>query len=246
MLTFEISGRFAHFRKFYTNSSSLSYLVPPRTAIIGLLASVLGRERDGYYEEFALDNIKISVAILHLAKRTTQSLNYLHNNYYKLLINGKGKVMHSQCKLELLIGQENKPIKYKIYVAAISDEGKKTLDNIKVNLDKNQCGYGVYFGQRQFIANIDKVKSIASNDIVHIEEADKLDTICLKDNCVEISSKDVFVVNEQMPIQMEKSDIGRKVQKVDRVIFERSGNRIEGRFKNCYQVKDKVISFYGD
>ncbi|KPA09783.1 CRISPR-associated protein Cas5 domain protein, partial [Candidatus Magnetomorum sp. HK-1] len=37
ILSFRLNGRFAHFRKFYTNSSSLSYFVPPRTAIIGML-----------------------------------------------------------------------------------------------------------------------------------------------------------------------------------------------------------------
>ena len=49
LLVFDISGKFAHFRKYYTNSSSLTYLVPPRTSIYGLIAGILGLERDSYY-----------------------------------------------------------------------------------------------------------------------------------------------------------------------------------------------------
>ena len=42
---FDIEGKFAHFRKIYTNSSSLSYLVPPRTTVQGIIAAMLGYER---------------------------------------------------------------------------------------------------------------------------------------------------------------------------------------------------------
>lgn len=60
VIIFDIMGRNAHFRKFYTNSSSLSYLVPPRTVIAGLIAGLLGLpserftndEKETYYEKF--------------------------------------------------------------------------------------------------------------------------------------------------------------------------------------------------
>ncbi|MCB5267201.1 MAG: CRISPR-associated protein Cas5, partial [Candidatus Cloacimonetes bacterium] len=41
ILELRLSGNLAHFRKFYTNASSLSYTIPPRTAICGLVASIL-------------------------------------------------------------------------------------------------------------------------------------------------------------------------------------------------------------
>ena len=42
ILIFDIKGPMAHFRKFYTNSSSLSYLFPPRTVVAGIIAGILG------------------------------------------------------------------------------------------------------------------------------------------------------------------------------------------------------------
>ena len=83
IIMFKLSGKFAHFRKFYTNASSLSYLIPPRTVIIGLIASILKIPRDEYYDIFNEDNLKVSVCIpknLEIRKQT-QSLNYLHNKY---------------------------------------------------------------------------------------------------------------------------------------------------------------------
>ena len=61
ILAFNIRGKFAHFRKFYSNSSALSYFIPPRTTIIGLIAGMLGLERDSYYEDFSLDNCDTGV-----------------------------------------------------------------------------------------------------------------------------------------------------------------------------------------
>jgi CRISPR-associated protein, Cas5h family len=60
VLVFDIKGPMAHFRKYYTNSSSLSYLFPPRTVVVGLIAGLLGlpserhtkEKRDIYYEKF--------------------------------------------------------------------------------------------------------------------------------------------------------------------------------------------------
>ena len=41
-LRFVVSGKLAHFRRFYTNSSSLSYPVPPAPTLRGLLGAALG------------------------------------------------------------------------------------------------------------------------------------------------------------------------------------------------------------
>ena len=54
IIVFDIKGKFAHFRKFYTNSSSLTYGIPPRTAICGILAAILGLERDSIMKSLVL------------------------------------------------------------------------------------------------------------------------------------------------------------------------------------------------
>lgn len=60
VLQFKISGFMAHFRKVFSNSTSLSYFFPPRTTVVGMLAAALGRDRDSYYEEFS----KLEIAVI--------------------------------------------------------------------------------------------------------------------------------------------------------------------------------------
>ncbi len=122
IIGFQLSGKFAHFRKFYTNSSSLSYSLPPRTVICGMLASILKISRDEYYDLFSPENMKISVVIDEDTKlrKITQSINYLHDKYFNLLIGKAGKVQHSQCKFELLTAK--KKLKYRIFIGIIKDQ----------------------------------------------------------------------------------------------------------------------------
>jgi len=251
ILKFNIYGKFAHFRKFYTNSSSLSYLVPPRTVITGMLASIMECERDSYYELFSPEKIKISVAISPgtAITKQMQSMNYLHFKYHNFLCKGTGEIkklnMHSQCKLELLLAREGR-IEYTIYVGAITEDSVKFIDEIKKKLLEGNLGYGVYLGQRQFIARIDDVQSYEVNKNSFMEFSDNIESICLEENISSISgeSNDVHMVIDQMPVQMISKHQGRELQTVKRVLFEQSGKKISGLFNNCYKVGEKIISFY--
>lgn len=77
MIIFDLYGRFAHFRKFYTNSSSLSYSVPPRTTIEGIIAALLGYERDSYYDLLDVDKLNVAVRKIGESRKVMQSLNYI-------------------------------------------------------------------------------------------------------------------------------------------------------------------------
>ena len=45
-VVFEYAGRFGHFLRAEASVSALSYPVPPRTALLGMIGAVLGLEKD--------------------------------------------------------------------------------------------------------------------------------------------------------------------------------------------------------
>ena len=254
ILCFKISGKFAHFRKFYTNASSLSYLVPPRTVIIGMLGSILKLPRDSYYDLFNEDECKISVSISPTAfiKKTTQSINMLHLDYFnKFLVGGntKFKSMHSPCKVELLISTPGNFIEYLVYVAV--PPGSSFFPELENKLKQQYRGFGIYLGQRQFRAYAQYLHTYSQQAIHNKEAAETLDSLCLQDNVLELSqNQEVHIVMEHMPVHMKKVPArnkllpGREAASVKGVLFERKGKRIYGRFKNCCKIDDRVISFY--
>lgn len=77
LVAFDLVGTMAHFRKFYTNSSSLSYHVPPRTVLMGMVAALLGWRRDTYYERLGLEQVAIGVSLRVPVRTVVQTVNLL-------------------------------------------------------------------------------------------------------------------------------------------------------------------------
>ncbi len=103
IISFHLKGKTAHFRRYYANSSALSYTVPPRTTIIGIIAGLLGKERDSYYSLFSLEQCHVAVAIRSPIKKIVQKMNLL---MIKSLNDLNGyQDNHSQTATELIIPQ---------------------------------------------------------------------------------------------------------------------------------------------
>ncbi|ELY96630.1 CRISPR-associated protein Cas5, Hmari subtype [Natrialba chahannaoensis JCM 10990] len=62
-ISFTISGEWAHFRRIDTTTAKQTYRVIPRTTVIGLLAGILGYDRDSYYDDFHPDKCDIAVSL---------------------------------------------------------------------------------------------------------------------------------------------------------------------------------------
>ena len=60
LINFRLSGRFAHFLRAEASASALSYPVPPRTVILGILGAVLGLPKDKPQTVLEPANIAIS------------------------------------------------------------------------------------------------------------------------------------------------------------------------------------------
>lgn len=102
VVVFDLTGPMAHFRKYYTNSSSLTYGFPPRTVLMGIVAAILGMERDSYYQ--TLDRGYFSVAVKVPGRRLMQTVNYTRTKKEDLGVLRKfGIVPGTQIPLELLL-----------------------------------------------------------------------------------------------------------------------------------------------
>src|SRR6266487_1056681 len=88
LLVFDITSEYGHFRKFNTTTSPLTYSIPTRPAITGILGAILGVEREispGKFREgvipvsemFAKDNADIGVQLIHPVKKVNIAFNLL-------------------------------------------------------------------------------------------------------------------------------------------------------------------------
>lgn len=60
-LSFTVSSSWGHFKRVGRTVTKQTYRIPPRTTIAGLLAAIVGAERDSYYGTFGADNAAIAI-----------------------------------------------------------------------------------------------------------------------------------------------------------------------------------------
>jgi len=242
LLIFDIKGPMAHFRKFYTNSSSLSYTFPPRTTITGLIAGMMGRERDSYYEEFNSEKCKIAVSIRSPVRKIMQTLNYVQTKKDKGGIKavnlGAG---HTQIPLEIVLPlKDNEQLNYRIYFyhAELFDELRKILEAEKFV-------YPPYLGMSEFIAEIRFIDSIEQDEIKVLSNPSQPLEIVTPINAKQIqeeglifehsSGETLQYIKERMPIEFTP---GRRIKKVGSFVYEKNNNIVKLKIKgNYYRIK---------
>ncbi|GBD16825.1 hypothetical protein HRbin26_01733 [bacterium HR26] len=75
VVRFTLRGKLAHFRRFYTNSSSLTYPIPPPTVIRGIVGAALGLSRLEY--PAVLADLSMAVRPAAPARTLFQGVNFL-------------------------------------------------------------------------------------------------------------------------------------------------------------------------
>ena len=173
VISFHLRGKMAHFRKFYTNSSALSYFVPPRTTVCGIVAGLLGWERDGYYEEFSLNKCKIAIASCRPIKKTMQKMNYLMIKSPNDL-NGSQE-HHSQTPMELVIPQNirNDYVDYKIWIYHTDTSIMNRIEELFINDKKDyylSLGTSMALGSAFNLGWIDEIEILEAEEVEQLSE----------------------------------------------------------------------------
>lgn len=180
LLVFDWKGRMGHFRKIDTNSSSLTYSFPSRTAIVGMIAGVLGYEKDSYYDFFATDKCKIALFLRTPVRKLFQTVNYL---FVKTKGDLNGVNGHTQIPVEYLFPSiENNHIIYRIY---FWHEDEKIYEKLKEFIQTKRAIYPPYMGVSELISSLEfiretdvqiintTVKKVKFDSVVRISEIEE-------------------------------------------------------------------------
>ena len=222
ILSFDIEGKFAHFRKFHGNNTAMSYSIPPRTTIIGMLAAIMGEEKDSYYENYQTQNLQIGIRVLSDLKKSFHRLNLLMikgNNDFR---GGKGRV---QTPFEVVTGNDLKKdsVKYRIYLA--SGENRNLFDQITKKLKSNDRQFNLSLGIAGFSAFISNVQEFRASEKVCTGEWINLHSAGNSEQVDEINFpenpefKFNHIEEELLPADFIGGDKGREVYRMNRVLF---------------------------
>lgn len=221
IISFDIAGKLAHFRKYYANNTALSYFIPPRTSIMGMLAGMLGLPRDSYYRALASDRIRIGVRVLCPIKKTFHRLNLL-----KIVgdMDFRGKQGRVQTPFEMVSAHNIREgeVQYRIYIS-YHPEGEAIWQQLKTHLLEQKRVYASTLGLSNLAARIQRVRVFESAQIeaiqaersaVHVHSAIPSEMVVGLDG----EMGKIWMEEELFPLDF-CDDYNRELSKMQRLLF---------------------------
>lgn len=204
-LVFTISSSFGHFKKIDGNVSRLTYSVPPRTTIIGLVAGILGYERDSYYDCLSSDNCAVAVEPLEEVRTFTIPKNILATADDNMLKINSGSRSTPTMEIpdpryhrkQRLFEYLTNP-RYRIYLQFTDEEIKNELYNM---LSEGKSVYTPYMGVSECLAGINDVQLAEAKAI---QNPRQVDTPVYDIDCVK-PVQGVSYISERSPMDMKKT-----------------------------------------
>ena len=148
-IVFDLWGDWAHFKKFYTTASPLSFHFPPITALKGIVGAILGLGKEPPDERFylsELEGLHCAVQIVRPIKTFRMGYNWIETKKAKYLSRIPEEKGRYQTIIEIL-----KDPHYRIYVAHPDNES--LMVKLGDLLNRHKSVYTPYLGISEHLAN---------------------------------------------------------------------------------------------
>lgn len=213
VLAFDVWGQYGHFKKIYTTTSPLTYSIPPRTAVTGLIGAILGLDKTEYISHFSKKDAEIAVRLLNPVKKVTLSENLIHTKKAGRMMNVIRQRI--QIRVELL-----KDPRFRIY---LRHNDQSLMNKLSGYLEDHRSVYTPCLGLSEHIANFCKAGIHEAEDIGGEKKVQVVTTVP-EDKILDMEfEKDLEYVQENMPNEM---DADRVVTEYVSVILEQQGRPI--------------------
>lgn len=252
LVIFDLTGAFAMFRKFYTNSSSLSYAFPPRTTAAGLIAGLLGYERDSYSEDLGPDRCDIAVSVRVPVRRVMQTVNYVlteaRSSVWAKNVGGfDGSAGGIQTPVEWVFPMLGKSkLRYRIFVHHQDPSFAKRLSD---TLRDGSHVYPPYLGMSECLGQVEYIATLENWDLSLKDNEVPLSTVVPSEA---IAGSPRLEAGTQIVKERTAFALGadRKLLSIGDVLYERNCNPITARigrpvFEAAYDPDGRDVREFG-
>lgn len=254
VLRFSVEGDFAHFRKPFSNISRLTYLIPPKMTIGGMLAGIMGMERDSYYEKFTTENFLLSVVPEKSLETTTIPQNLQPTAGFNN-INSRGGgpsigLIRSQQSYKRRIFEYVVNPKYTIYVHI---EDNMLFEKLYESLNSEEYVYTPNLGIEKCLANISEVQRVTVSDPEESDSCRIRSPVSDLQSVVNVSNKSIQLEKITRSFTIGESNRGldqRISEEFLKYQFDSHGEGLDVHIDNydgegvLKDVGDEVVEFY--
>jgi len=234
VLVFDLWGTYGHFRRLESTTSPLTYSIPTGTALAGIIAAILGLERDSYYKIFTPKNFKYSLRLLSPVRKLRLNISLI-NTKEGFFLRGM-KNPRTLMPYEVLVNP-----RYRVYVWLKDHDLFKNLTKL---IKEHKSYYTPYLGIAPLIADFEFTNVIEDPRILEeFEEYIRIDSIIEREYATVIPKEGQKYLIERIPMYFNEE---RVVQKFLDIVIEANGKPIfvrQGARKPIWRVGDENVVF---
>jgi len=230
VVVFDIWGDYAHFRKFFTTSSPLTFSFPPPPTIAGILGAIYGTSKitNQHLKIFGFDQCLMALRIIAPIKKVRMGLNLIDTKV------GLQLKRHTQIRTEFV-----KNPHYRIY---FHHKEPQVINHLIELLKNHQSVYTLALGLSELLANFQYIGTFEAEKLSPAEPLDIVTAIA-ENNLAELKIEPgKKYIKERLPIVMTPE---RVVEEYQEVIYETSGKPLKARVNTCWKLRSgEHITFF--
>ncbi|MGB9798426.1 MAG: type I-B CRISPR-associated protein Cas5b, partial [bacterium] len=78
VIVFDIWGDYAHFRRFYTTTSPITFSLPPPPTVLGLIGAIIGLGKNEYLKVLNYTSTYVGIRLLKPVKKIRMGINLIN------------------------------------------------------------------------------------------------------------------------------------------------------------------------
>jgi CRISPR-associated protein Cas5h len=218
IISFDLCGKFAHFRKYYSSSTALSYTIPPKTTILGLIGAIIELPRDSYYDSF--NDWYVSVQIISPIRKMFQKMNYLKVESIGLTLTKSkeqldatkenditGEGSRTQVSVELVVPYNirQETVKYRIYIG-VSKSDARNFVKLKRFLADEYNVFGISLGAANMLGYIENYCPSCHFKKIESVEAIVHSSALASSVQLQTAENNFMVEQDSIPLKLEQYD----------------------------------------
>ena len=228
ILAFDISAPYGHFKVIYATTSALTYPIPSKTAIYGLVGNIIGlsNKENEYLRSFEEGKCKIAIQVLNPISTQRININWSASP-------GSISYPTKNPRKPTLVEHLSNP-SYRVY---FKHEDDVIYSSLKKHLKTHTSVYTPCMGLAYLLANFEFTGEYGIEEKPGCElDVHSIIPMSKFEGFGEEIERDNFVTSmSQYAVEMTPT---RDVTKREEVLFDRKGLPIRAKVKSCHTLKE--------
>ncbi len=227
VLIFDVKADYAHYKQIYMTTSALTYPLPFKTAIYGLVGAIIGleKEKNQYLQSFQNGNCQIALQLLEPVRTQRIPMN-LSGEPGAIKGNRKPTLMEFISRQKLRIYFQHKD--------------NELTNNLSQHLKNHTSVYTPTLGLANLLADFNWVKECEWQEQSNTKQATEIHSIIPKNSFVKFDTDSTYYKGNQI-VEVNQyaleMDMERNVTERDSMIFDRAGKSITAFVKKYWKVQ---------